>query len=61
ADPLVCASFPLGTHFLWHILNGLMLGVLLAAVARQGAPKGRGIGECGSKEAGNRVKLGQTA
>jgi len=39
ADPLVCASFPLGTHFLWHILNGLMLGVLLAAVARHGAPR----------------------
>ncbi|MEQ1951655.1 ceramidase domain-containing protein [Mesorhizobium yinganensis] len=37
-DPLVCESFPLGTHFLWHLLNGLMLGVLLAAVARYGAP-----------------------
>ena len=43
ADPLVCASFPLGTHFLWHILNGLMLGVLLAAVARYG--KAKGVGE----------------
>lgn len=41
-DPLVCGSFPLGTHFLWHILNGLMLGVLLAATARFGKP---GIGE----------------
>lgn len=39
ADPLVCTSFPLGTHFLWHIFNGLMLGVLLAAAARYGAPK----------------------
>ena len=38
-DPMVCASFPLGTHFLWHILNGLMLGVLLAAAARYGASK----------------------
>ena len=37
-DPLVCGSFPLGTHFLWHVLNGLMLGLLLAAVARYGAP-----------------------
>ncbi|RWL40884.1 MAG: hypothetical protein EOR60_30080 [Mesorhizobium sp.] len=35
-DPLVCASFPLGTHFLWHALNGLMLAVLLAATARFG-------------------------
>ncbi|MGX7875790.1 ceramidase domain-containing protein [Mesorhizobium sp. ORM6] len=45
-DPLVCASFPLGTHFLWHIFNGLMLGVLLAAAARYGAPKGsRAVGQ----------------
>jgi hypothetical protein len=25
-DQAVCGEFPLGTHFLWHILNGLMLG-----------------------------------
>ncbi|TPN83700.1 hypothetical protein FJ987_25630 [Mesorhizobium sp. CU2] len=40
-DPLVCASFPLGTHFLWHVFNALMLAVLLAATARFGAPKVR--------------------
>jgi len=38
-DPLVCASFPLGTHFLWHVFNGLMLAVLLAATARFGKAK----------------------
>lgn len=37
ADPVVCDSVPLGTHFLWHLLNGLMLGVLMAATARHGA------------------------
>lgn len=42
-DPIVCASFPLGTHFLWHIFNGLMLGVLLAATARFG--KAKAVGE----------------
>lgn len=31
-DPVVCGTLPLGTHFLWHSLNGLMLGVILAAV-----------------------------
>ncbi len=36
-DPHVCEAMPLGTHFLWHTLNGLLLGVLLAAVARYGA------------------------
>lgn len=39
-DPLVCASFPLGTHFLWHAFNALMLAVLLAAAARFGKAKG---------------------
>jgi hypothetical protein len=37
-DLKVCDTFPLGTHFLWHTLNGLMLAVLLAATARYGAP-----------------------
>lgn len=33
-DPVICGSFPLGSHFMWHTLNGLMLGVVLAAVAQ---------------------------
>jgi len=33
-DPVVCNSFPLGSHFMWHTLNGVMLGVILAAVVR---------------------------
>jgi hypothetical protein len=37
-DARVCEALPLGTHFLWHVLNGLMLGILLAAVAKCGAP-----------------------
>lgn len=44
-DPLVCGGFPLGTHFLWHIFNGLMLGVLLAATARFGKPGIRAVGQ----------------
>lgn len=38
-DPVTCQSFPLGTHFMWHMLNGVMLGVLLAGVARHGRPQ----------------------
>lgn len=38
-DPVVCEAMPLGTHFLWHSFNGLMLGVVLAGVARYGAPR----------------------
>ena len=37
-----CAELPIGTHFLWHLLNGLMLGYMIAvyedrALARKGA------------------------
>lgn len=38
-DQGVCGGFPLGTHFLWHILNAVMLGwmirVFVAAGSRQ--------------------------
>ena len=29
ADMVMCAGFPLGTHFAWHILNAIVLYVLL--------------------------------
>lgn len=35
----VCMHFPTGTHFLWHILNGVVLGVLTLAVIRHGRLK----------------------
>jgi hypothetical protein len=36
-DMAVCDAMPLGTHFLWHSLNGLALYLLLrAAAARPG-------------------------
>lgn len=28
-DEPLCAAVPLGTHFLWHILNGVMLGWMI--------------------------------
>lgn len=28
-DQTVCAGFPLGTHFLWHMLNAVMLGWMI--------------------------------
>ncbi len=31
-DLRVCAAFPLGTHFLWHVMNGLMVGLVLVAM-----------------------------
>ncbi|MEM9844440.1 MAG: ceramidase domain-containing protein [Pseudomonadota bacterium] len=33
-DMTICDSFPLGTHFLWHILNGIMLGWMIELYRR---------------------------
>lgn len=35
---VVFASRPLGTHFLWHMLNATLLGILLLAAIRHGQP-----------------------
>lgn len=35
-DRDICAAVPLGTHFLWHLLNGLMIGILLQMLIRTG-------------------------
>lgn len=35
-DRSVCAAFPLGTHFLWHVLNGAMLGWMIVVLLRHG-------------------------
>lgn len=34
ADLPVCGSIPIGTHFMWHILNGLMLGWMIEVYRR---------------------------
>jgi hypothetical protein len=33
-DQAVCDAFPLGTHFLWHLLNALMLGWMIEVYRR---------------------------
>jgi hypothetical protein len=33
-DRAVCPAFPLGTHFLWHLLNGAMLGWMILVLVR---------------------------
>lgn len=35
-DLAVCDTLPLGTHFLWHLLNGTMVGLLLLVAVRYG-------------------------
>lgn len=40
-DPSVCDRFPLGTHFMWHGLNGALIYLMLWTVIRQkSAPAG---------------------
>lgn len=33
-DQIVCEAFPLGTHFVWHLLNALMLGWMIEVYRR---------------------------
>ncbi|MEM1352958.1 MAG: hypothetical protein AAGF27_11480, partial [Pseudomonadota bacterium] len=33
-DEPVCGAVPLGTHFMWHILNGVMLGWMIEVYRR---------------------------
>lgn len=33
-DEPLCGAFPLGTHFLWHLLNALMLGWMIEVYRR---------------------------
>ena len=35
-DRAVCAAFPLGTHFLWHLLNAVLLGWMIRVLVRHG-------------------------
>lgn len=46
-DLAACDHLPFGTHFLWHLLNATMLGLLLAAALRhgQGHPGQRNSGQ----------------
>lgn len=43
-DEMVCDQFPLGTHFMWHILNGVMLGWMIEVYARHIRLHGPGQG-----------------
>lgn len=43
ADMALCAAVPVGTHFLWHVLNAIMLGWMIE-VWRRHLAAGRGAG-----------------
>ena len=33
-DEILCDTIPIGTHFIWHILNGIMLGFMIHVYRR---------------------------
>lgn len=33
-DPLVCNGFPIGSHFVWHLMNGAMIAALIQLLIR---------------------------
>lgn len=35
-DRQLCASVPLGTHFGWHVLNGVVTGAMIAVLIKRG-------------------------
>jgi hypothetical protein len=41
-DEAVCDAIPVGTHFLWHLLNALMLGWMIEVLGRASLA-GRGV------------------
>jgi len=36
-DQPLCKGFALGTHWLWHLINSVVLGTLIVALVRHGA------------------------
>lgn len=38
-DEALCETMPYGTHFMWHTLNGLVLGLLVASAAIHGGKR----------------------
>ena len=43
-DEIICEQVPLGSHFLWHILNGVMLGWMIEVYRRHMVGNARAAG-----------------
>ncbi|AXC50017.1 hypothetical protein DRW48_10225 [Paracoccus suum] len=37
-DQAVCGAFPLGLHWIWHLMNGVLIGLVLQIVLRAAPP-----------------------
>lgn len=53
-DAAVCPGLPAGTHFLWHLLNGLMLGLMIAVLIRHAPDRNRAPAGAELADAGRR-------
>lgn len=54
-DRDVCGVFALGTHFVWHMLNALVLWLLLTTAIERGPARGSGDSEPEGERADSRV------
>ena len=52
ADGAVCGALPVGTHFLWHCLNAVMLAWMIEVMRRHGDATRDGTGGRGTGVAG---------
>lgn len=48
-DGPLCAAVPVGTHFLWHLLNALMLGWMIEVLLRHGRAGAAGEGRLAAR------------
>ena len=55
-DAGVCAAFPAGTHFVWHLLNAVLLGWMIRTLVRHRARHGVDTADPGLREAATRDK-----
>jgi hypothetical protein len=37
-DAKLCTAFPIGTHFMWHLLNAVLLYILVRIAIAHSAP-----------------------
>lgn len=44
-DMALCGIWPLGTHFIWHLLNGMMIALLLQAIIRHVGQSARSVNQ----------------
>lgn len=48
-DSAVCGALPIGVHYMWHALNGLLFAIVILAFIRYGAKDGQWLARRGQQ------------